>query len=1421
MRVLNVRLLAILLACLTVFSSAVYFLHGFQVRQNAHVFLQQAEHAEQRAEEAEQQDDQKAAQLERINTIRNLGWYVKLVPNDVDALQKLGMMLSKLEHYSQALSVLEGVLRQDPKRSDVRREVVNIAITMLRFHDAQVHLEEYLLEENPNDAELLELLGRCQAAMRENANALRSFDKAIEQDPNRVDVYPRLAGVLRSRLNRDNDADQVMKQMIQANPESYRAHLLMGQYLRSTDKTDEAMEHAMKALEIDPDDRDALWLTARCAMGQEDYEQARKYARHGIELFPEHVPMYTTLADIELRTNQRDKAIYALQEGLNATDDHPQLLWSMANLLIDARRIEKADEITGKLQDFNYPDALVGYLKARIDFIQSRWLTASQGFERVRPGLTAWPDLVKQADFWLGKCYGALGNTDQQIAAYRRSVDADQFFAPARAGIAEALLRAGRVTDAMVEYRQLMRMGKAADGGALPWARMLIIRNLRMESSKRNWEQVETALDEAERITPDSYQIPILRAEVLIAQDRIKDAETLITDARDKKPEEVEFWTVLASLAERQEDWLRAEQILSEAEKRLGNRIELRIARARYLARHHGKETVEQLHALAENTEKFSDTEHVRLWKGLLGAALQVNDVEQIKKLCRKVSEAEPNNVQIQFLLFELALRAEDEQAMDETLKSIQEIEQGPLWLFGQAVRLSLQANKNNDKKLLDKALKLLRQARELRPSWSRIPLLAAGIYDQQGNHSKALESYLAAINMGERNPGAVRRAIQLLYREQRFLEARRLLNQFEDIPPELLGMARDVDLRLGNFQEALDSARKAATDSDDYRNYIWLGQILSLMGQQTKAGGRTEESAKMFEEAEKALRRATELNGEIASTWVALIQFLSSTDRQQEAEKAIDLAQTKISKDRFAVAMAQCYEAMGKLDLAKEKYEAALKADPTSLPVVRTVADFYLRAGQSESAEGQLNRIIAGIVPAKPTDILWARRRLALLLASQGGYQNRQKAIDLVRENLKVAGTSLLDHRVLANLLAQNPTYAQRKEAIKIFEGLLKAQRTPTPEDQFILAQLYLAENSWVKASDMMLQLLASRGNEPRYVTAYVRALLTRDDFGGTELWLSRLERIVPNIFQTVSLRAELLFQRKQYNETIDVLRSFIENPDAQPSDEAVRMRLAAARLEEFAGRLTGPKQVTFSTRFSTEAERLHRKYVVDRPDEKLRLAAFLGRNGQVDEATGIIEDNWENGNPLALAQSCVALMKDTSASQAQHQRVEKVVQNAMDKFDRHNALLLMMADVRTTQKRYTDAEKFYREIIKANKRDAVAMNNLAVLLGLRKTKLGEALKLINRAMAIAGPVGPMLDSRATVYMARAEPEKAIADLDRAIAEAATPVRLFHLAQAHQQAGRKQDAVEAMKKADSLGLKPKQLQPLELPIYDKLKKLL
>jgi len=110
----------------------------------------------------------------------------------------------------------------------------------------------------------------------------------------------------------------------------------------------------------------------------------------------------------------------------------------------------------------------------------------------------------------------------------------------------------------------------------------------------------------------------------------------------------------------------------------------------------------------------------------------------------------------------------------------------------------------------------------------------------------------------------------------------------------------------------------------------------------------------------------------------------------------------------------------------------------PPDVLALRSMADFYLRAGRTVPAEALLRRIVDGKVKAGDADMMRARRQLGLLLSSQGDYRNLQKARDLIKQNLAAGEPSAADRRAMAMFDAMDPDHARHDEAMRRLENLL-----------------------------------------------------------------------------------------------------------------------------------------------------------------------------------------------------------------------------------------------------------------------------------------------------------------------------------------------------------------------------------------------
>ncbi|MBX6312993.1 MAG: tetratricopeptide repeat protein [Isosphaeraceae bacterium] len=1393
-RRLNGKLLALLLVAVALLGAGVHILHGFQVRRNASDLLRQAKRAE-----AQGHLDQAVGFLEQ---------YLAFEPSDTTALAKYGLMLDELaatpQAHLRAFWVLDQVLRRAPERLEVRRRLVQIAMDLGRLSDARQHLE-VLLQHAPEDGELEYRLGRCFEGEGQFNAARYWYEKSIRHTPDRIESYVSLAGLLRRRFDQAARADQVMDALIAANERSFRAYLARRRY-RQEFQLDGAAADAARARELAPDEADTLLAAAEAARDRGELDTARRDLEHGVALYPRDGRLYQALADLDLRAGRPDQAVARLRKGLAVLPEAVDLHVALVDALLQGGQPTEASAvITSLRQREGLPSALLDFFDARIHLAHEHWSQAAEILERTRPLLVAWPAMARQADLLLAQCFEQLGDPERRIEACRRVVAADSSDGPARLALGSALWAAGRIDEALGEFRQAMTLHDAPAVGWTMLAQALIAHNLRLPPDRRHWPEVEQALNQAAEARPAAVEVLILRADALIAQGQLDRARHLLEQARERQPDRIELWAASALVAEHQRQPAEALSLLDQAQQRLGDTVELRLARCGYWTRHPGDEAREALASLSQDLANFADKDRDRLLEGLAGAYSRLGEPQAAAQLWGQLAERRPNDVRVRVLWFEAALRGGDEAAMRRALDDLRRLEgeDGALWRYGEAAQLIALVERAAGAKpgaaapRLDAAARQrLGQARarldevaQRRPAWSRVPLLAAAIAELEGDQAQAIEHYQRTLDLGDRQPQVIRRLVRLLYEHHRYDEADQALGMLSEqapLPDDLKRLAAAISLHTQDPEHALQRAHAAGlAQSPDYRDHVWLGQLLEASGPGRHAA------------AEAELRRAVMMAEDAPDPWVALVQFLARTGQKPQAEAALREAQRKLPPGQAPLALARCYEAIGQGAQAEQQYRAALAARPDDVATLRGAAAFYLRTGQLLKAEPPLRRLLDPQTKAPAQEVAWARRSLAAVLAG-GNDRQFQEALALIERNLQAGGATIPDQRARAMVLATRPD--RRREAIRLLEDQEGNQRLPlTPNEQFLLARLYEGERDWPKARERMLSLLAAHADNPLYLASYISSLLRRGQADEAQLWLLKLERLEPQAFRTMSLKARMLAARGEGAAAVALLKDYIR-------DQGAPLLGPIAALLDQIGQ-------------AAAAEELYRQYAAQskQPESTLALAQYLARQGRLREALDLCERAWQTCPPAAVANACIAALYAAQPDDESYQRVERWLETALRKAPGTASLLVPLAVIRGLQRRYQEAEALYRQVIARDDRNIEALNNLAWLLSLKGDGGSEPLELIQRAIAIGGPVPALLDTRAVINLKRNNIDAALQDLRQAVAEAPTASSYFHLAQAYWTAKSPGAAAEALREAKNLGLATNGLDPLERTAYHQL----
>jgi tetratricopeptide (TPR) repeat protein len=1437
MRKINAKLFLGLLIGAAVLTGTVFATHHFQYQRVARAVLWQARRA------------QEQGQAER--EARYLMRYLEFNPRDDAEKARLARVWAGDAFAGQprvrtkAMRLLDEVLKNED-RPDLRRLLVQVCLdpNLRNYKLAREHLEVLLPWQ---EVQALAGQGRAPAADKErgelegfwglllegegnHAPALLAYRLAVRHAPEEQANYVRLAYLLRrhkeadpdKRLQNRRDADQVLDALVRHNEPSYRAFLARWRYRRDFDLLDfkgqgaegkvtlkEAAEDVAQALKRTPDkvlesEPEAAGVLLAAAdlerlLAQNDVEDLDRPA-------PEREKKYQEHRDQAYRYLQRGLALRGNAVPAAGIDSAPfQLLWHKANLLLDdikrldVRTPQERERLEGQKRAWEAEvaqaieqvrktrvAAAAEYLEGRLLLHERRWAEAAARFEHARESLAPQPDLAAQAGLYLGQCYEQLEEPAQMYDAYHKVLAWNPDTVPALLGQATALWAQGRLNEAMESYRRVITQKLVPARAWLDIARLEAQRQL--QEDKPEWGEAEEALRRAEKALKDvpdaAVEVTLLRADVLVARGLWDEAKGLLEKARAKRPKEAALWAALADLARtRQQQPERVRQqraearaVLDEAEKELGGtQVLLLLARARLLADAKDQDGLTRLSAKAGG---LKEEDRGRLLNGLAAAQYRAGNNEEAYRLWGELARLPRyrSDLRLRLLLFDLALKRGDEAGMQRALDDIRAVERssGAFHRYGQALRLIALAKKDpaNRGRHLDEARVQVDRVLADRPTWPPVFLARAEISELSGNPEQAINDLKEAQKNGETSPSVIRRLADLLAQRQRYEEANVVLDKLRGAlmrNADLGRLAANVALGRQETSRAVELARSAVRDdASDPRDMVWLGRVLAAAGQKA--------------EAELKFKRAIELGPREPEPWVAMVQFLAGLKRVKAAAAVIQKAKAKLAPEKAPLALAQCHEALGETERAREYYEKALGARPNDVAVLRGVATFYLKGGRLPEAEPLLKKVVAGAVEASSGDVEWARRGLAIVLAASTDYGRFREALGLVGLKLDERGRLVRDaaleradsteaKRAKARVLATQAQRQFRLRAIELLEELARSQAL-SPDDQFILALLYEGEGSWAKARAMLQPLVLPQTHTPQYLAQYAHGLLRQGKPGDVEeagRWIDRLaelekqREVEPNTFGSVELKARWLEADGKGDAALALLRGHVRRPKA-------------------------------------------------RAEEVLLVLASLLRQKRFDDAFALSEEAWREKKcpPEAAGGVSVALLRGMKPTDAQARQVEDWLKAAIAEKPGNVALRMHLADMYDLRGRYAESEKAYREVLKQEPNNVVALNNLAWLLAQRSGDAAEAERLINAAVNGLGRRADLLDTRGLVHLALGRPEQAVADLKEATADAPTPTRLFHLARAHQQARDRDSAVKALREAQKQGLKPDALHPVE-----------
>jgi tetratricopeptide (TPR) repeat protein len=1410
MRRLDLVSLSVVLLAMCLLAGGLYAAHEIQVRRNASALLD-------RAGRAEAQNDLKTAEvaLERflkLNPRDKLGWqsYARVVDaRNTDPRRR---------ERERVYLVHTQALRFNPDDMKLLRRCADLAIELGRFQDAHRYLWK-LLEKVARDsqgkpvaaergaaAELEERLGDCERGLARFAEARTRYETAIDPsyDPTRVSAYDALARLLRADKQTEL-ADARIAEMVAENPKSGRAYLNRWLYAReflpSADPKDLAKDLKL-ALELAPQDPEVLWSVGRATSERnQDLALARSCYEKGCRLYPERTGFAVALAGLESRAGNLDRAEAALRK---ADQAHPsvELAFHLADVLILQGKLDDKDlaDCISRLTNAGLSETLVRYLEAKTLIQQEKWSDAIRKIENARAALQSNPPLARELERKLATCYGRIGCDEQRLDALRRAGGGDtgggsQAPDSLRAEYALALAQAGALDEAIVKLTALVERNPEL---RLDLVRQVLNRTLRQPRDRRNWNEVERQLGEAEKNLPRSVEpLALLRADILIEQERFDEAGALLAAAQARDPRNLKYRLAAARMMEKQGKGPAALQVLEQAEKDLGPSLDLQLARLRHWAAEGGEPARAAVAKLAADRQRIPSADRPAFLERLGAVENQLGQPALARQHYRELADLKPNNVQVLTALFELAMQSADSSEAQELVTKMRALEgeDGTLWRFAQASSLLDQSRRSpaGSRDLeLPLPQRLAQEIAQSRPDWWGSFVLQAEIADLRGQNDEARKHYARAIELGNNSRTVARRLVALLNEAKEFDQIERVVKRLSDrgVPSrELVLSAATAAMRQRNYDEGIKLAHQLYSESStNFADHLAMGQFYTTAGRSREAG--------------RAFARAVKLGPGVPAAWLSYIQYLVQQKQLDQARAQVAEARRSLPADRAELVLAQCHRLIGDIPQAEALIQRAVESPSCDLETIRFATDFYLALGRFDRVEPIVDRLRAPTMKATPEVLAWANRVRCRVKLGTGRLGDADQALRLVEQNLEANPASKDDLRLKATILARRTS--RWGEAAKLLETLDAAGQLDASE-QFRLAQIYLASHLEDKYRAQMLNVLGGEVRSPQYVAQFAKFLIEHQDIARAQPWIAELKDIAPPSMNQVvlELEASVLQARNQDRELLALLQSRLREAPDQAGAVAVL-------LDRFG--------------FDSEAEKAFKAYVARNPGEPervLALASFLARHDRAAEAVAILERAWQTCRPERVAEASLPLFVAPSSNDGIRRQVEAWVSEAIRTGPTAAAALQpKLATMYTRQGRYAEAEALYRQCLQSDPDDVNALNDLAWMLALRdRARCPEALELVNRAIEQGGRRSNLVDTRAVVLIQSGQ--AAIAAGELRAARALDPRNLslaLHLAWACLEAGSRDEARDALQQAEAIGLKPETRDPLERGVIARLR---
>lgn len=283
-----------------------------------------------------------------------------------------------------------------------------------RFPEAEAGYRE-LLVADPDDAEVLHLLGILRGQAGDGEEGLGLVQRAIALDPERA-VFQHTLGEMQLHAGRLEESEAAYLRARELNPNLTSAHSGLGQIALLRGDLGGAEKHFRIALRADDNDAQSLAGLGNIHFSRNELRRASTHLTRAAELAPNNALIQGSLANVMLALNTPDFAIQAANNALALKPDYAMARQVLGNALLAKGDAEAA--------------------RAAFEALIERG------------------EQLATAYLGLGDVARSQQRHDEAVAHYKRALQQQPDMHPAAIRRADSLARSGHVDQAIPELRE-------------------------------------------------------------------------------------------------------------------------------------------------------------------------------------------------------------------------------------------------------------------------------------------------------------------------------------------------------------------------------------------------------------------------------------------------------------------------------------------------------------------------------------------------------------------------------------------------------------------------------------------------------------------------------------------------------------------------------------------------------------------------------------------------------------------------------------------------------------------------------------------------------------------------------------------------------------------------------------------------------